>query len=116
MTQRALGSSIGVDKSTMVLLLDDFEANEYVKRVRHPYHRRAFLLGATDAGRSAQKRAIELLDAVAEAANIGERRPQLLHRLTMDARIQPRDQRAEHHHQVMTRRAKAPRAPKTATP
>jgi DNA-binding MarR family transcriptional regulator len=66
MTQRALGTSIGVDRSTMVLLLDDLESKGLIARVRHPGDRRAFLIEPTAAGRSAQKRALELLDECEE--------------------------------------------------
>jgi DNA-binding MarR family transcriptional regulator len=66
MTQRALGASIGVDRSTMVILLDDLEGKGLVTRVRHPDDRRAFLIEPTEAGRSAQRRALELLDQCEE--------------------------------------------------
>jgi DNA-binding MarR family transcriptional regulator len=62
MTQRSLGASIGVDRSTMVVLLDDLEKKGFIARVRHPGDRRAFLIEPTDAGRSAQRRALDLLD------------------------------------------------------
>jgi len=62
MTQRALGASIGVDKSTMVGLLDELEGKGLVRRSRHPQDRRAFMIEPTDAGIAAQKRALQLLD------------------------------------------------------
>ena len=62
MTQRALGAWIGVDKSTMVALLDALEGKGLVRRARHPRDRRAFLIEPTDAGVAAQKRALQLLD------------------------------------------------------
>lgn len=62
MTQRALGASIGVDRSTMVVLLDDLEGKGLVRRARHPEDRRAFLIEPTEAGVAAQKRALQLLD------------------------------------------------------
>lgn len=61
MTQRALGASIGVDKSTMVVLLDELEGKGLVRRSRHPQDRRAFLIEPTGAGIAAQKRALQLL-------------------------------------------------------
>jgi len=66
MTQRALGASIGVDRSTMVILLDELEGKGYVRRVRHPDDRRAFLIEPTSAGVSAQRQALKLLDACEE--------------------------------------------------
>ena len=62
MTQRAMGATLGVDKSTMVLLLDDLEAKGLVNRIRHPEDRRAFLIEPTAAGISAQRRALGLLE------------------------------------------------------
>lgn len=62
MTQRALGASIGVDKSTMVGLLDELEGKGLVRRSRHPQDRRAFMIEPTHAGIAAQKRALQLLD------------------------------------------------------
>lgn len=66
MTQRALGASIGVDRSTMVVLLDELEAKGFVRRARHPEDRRAFLIEPTDPGVAAQKRALQLLDKCEE--------------------------------------------------
>lgn len=66
MTQRSLGASIGVDKSTMVGLLDELEGKGLVRRSRHPQDRRAFLIEPTDAGIAAQKRALQLLDRCEE--------------------------------------------------
>src|SRR5215471_18505314 len=56
MTQRAMGATLGIDKSTMVLLLDDLEAKGLVNRIRHPEDRRAFFIEPTAAGISAQQR------------------------------------------------------------
>ncbi|MBO0686370.1 MAG: MarR family transcriptional regulator [Candidatus Dormibacteraeota bacterium] len=62
MSQRALGETIGVDRTTMVALVDDLERRGYVERHRDPEDRRAFLIQPTEAGAAAQKRAVELLD------------------------------------------------------
>ena len=62
MSQRALGETIGVDRTTMVALVDDLERRGYVERHRDPEDRRAFLIKPTTAGAAAQRRAVELLD------------------------------------------------------
>ena len=62
MTQKDLGIALGIDRTTMVALLDDLEENGYVRRQRHPADRRAFLIQPTDAGRRAQAAAVRILD------------------------------------------------------
>ena len=62
MTQKDLGNALGIDRTTMVALLDDLEENGYVHRQRHPGDRRAFLIQPTDAGRRAQAAAVQILD------------------------------------------------------
>lgn len=47
MTQKDLGNALGIDRTTMVALLDDLEENGYVRRQRHPSDRRAFLIQPT---------------------------------------------------------------------
>jgi DNA-binding MarR family transcriptional regulator len=81
MSQRALGDTLGVDRTTMVALLDDLEARGYVERRRHPDDRRAFLIQPTAAGEAAQRRAVELLDECERSYLAGfspEERRQLL--------------------------------------
>jgi DNA-binding MarR family transcriptional regulator len=62
MTQRALGDALRVDRTTMVVLIDDLEERGLVVRKRHPRDRRAFLVCPTDAGRAAKAAAIRILD------------------------------------------------------
>jgi len=62
MTQKALGDTLGIDRTTMVALLDDLEDKGYVARQRHPRDRRAFLVYPTDAGRAAKVAAVQILD------------------------------------------------------
>jgi DNA-binding MarR family transcriptional regulator len=66
MTQRELGETIGVDRTTMVTLLDDLEAKGFAERRRNPSDRRAFLIYPTKRGISAQKRGLQVLDEVAD--------------------------------------------------
>jgi DNA-binding MarR family transcriptional regulator len=62
MTQKALGEVLGIDRTTMVSLLDDLEGKGYVTRRRHPRDRRAFLVHPTESGRSAKVAAVRILD------------------------------------------------------
>jgi MarR family transcriptional regulator, lower aerobic nicotinate degradation pathway regulator len=62
MTQKALGNALGIDRTTMVALLDDLEGKGYVARQRNPRDRRAFLVHPTDSGRAAKAAAVRILD------------------------------------------------------
>lgn len=62
MTQKALADALGIDRTTMVSLLDDLEDKGYVTRQRHPRDRRAFLVHPTDSGRAAKASAVRILD------------------------------------------------------
>lgn len=62
MTQKALGDLLGIDRTTMVALIDDLERKGLVARQRHPHDRRAFLICPTESGQAAKARAIEILD------------------------------------------------------
>jgi DNA-binding MarR family transcriptional regulator len=62
MTQKDLAGALGIDRTTMVALLDDLEAKGFATRQRHPHDRRAFLVHPTDAGRHAQAAAVQILD------------------------------------------------------
>jgi DNA-binding MarR family transcriptional regulator len=62
MTQQALADALGIDRTTMVALLDDLEGKGYVARQRHPRDRRAFLVHPTDTGRTAKAAAVRILD------------------------------------------------------
>jgi MarR family transcriptional regulator, lower aerobic nicotinate degradation pathway regulator len=62
MTQKALADALGIDRTTMVALLDDLQDKGYVTRERHPRDRRAFLVLPTDSGRAAKAAAVRILD------------------------------------------------------
>lgn len=62
MTQKALADALGIDRTTMVALLDDLEDKRYVIRQRHPRDRRAFLVHPTGSGRTAKAAAVKILD------------------------------------------------------
>ncbi len=52
LAQVEMSERLGVDRNTMVLLLDDLEAGALVTRRRDPRDRRAHLVSLTDAGRA----------------------------------------------------------------
>jgi DNA-binding MarR family transcriptional regulator len=62
MTQKALADALGIDRTTMVALLDDLEDKGLVARQRHPRDRRAFLVHPTSSGRAAKAAAVGILD------------------------------------------------------
>jgi DNA-binding MarR family transcriptional regulator len=62
MTQKALGEALGIDRTTVVTLLDELASMGYIARQRHPRDRRAFLVVPTAAGRDAKLAAIRILD------------------------------------------------------
>ena len=51
MSQVEMGERLGIDRNTMVLLLDDLEGRDLVTRRRDPRDRRAHLVSLTDGGR-----------------------------------------------------------------
>ena len=57
LSQQALGQRVGVDRTTVVAVVDDLEAAGFVQRRRNPEDRRAYALEATSAGRSWQAKA-----------------------------------------------------------
>lgn len=57
LTQQALGSRIGLDRTTMVALVDGLEAAAFVVRQRRPEDRRAYALRVTPQGRRTLARA-----------------------------------------------------------
>ena len=62
MTQKALGTALRIDRTTMVALVDDLEARGLAERRRHPRDRRAFLITVTAPGQRAKTAAIGILD------------------------------------------------------
>ena len=66
LTQIELATTMAVDRTAMVYLLDDLEQRALVERVRSPQDRRAFLIHLTPGGRDAQRRAAAALTGAAE--------------------------------------------------
>jgi DNA-binding MarR family transcriptional regulator len=63
LSQQAIGELLRIDRTTMVALIDDLEQKGYVKRERNPDDRRAYVITLTAAGRRAQVRAEDAVDA-----------------------------------------------------
>ncbi|GIF76780.1 MarR family winged helix-turn-helix transcriptional regulator [Asanoa siamensis] len=67
LTQRQLIDLVGVDKSTLVRIIDQLEEQRLAVRTRDPHDRRAFQVTITDHGRQ------RLAAADTAAAEVGER-------------------------------------------
>jgi DNA-binding MarR family transcriptional regulator len=70
-SQQRLAARIGVDRTTMVALIDALEEKELVSRRRDPTDRRAYIVEATPAGRKTLQgalRAVKLAEQQALAA------------------------------------------------
>jgi DNA-binding MarR family transcriptional regulator len=65
-TQTELARSVGVDKTTMVVTVDDLEAAGLAERVASPHDRRARVIRVTLAGERKVAEANEILDRVRE--------------------------------------------------
>jgi DNA-binding MarR family transcriptional regulator len=62
MTQQELGQRIGIDRTTIVGIVDGLDEAGFVDRRRSPADRRAYLLTPTTAGKRAQQRGGKLVD------------------------------------------------------
>jgi len=63
MTQRELGQRLGIDRTTIVAVVDGLDEKSLVERRRSPADRRAYLLTLTPSGEHAQQRGQRLVDA-----------------------------------------------------
>jgi DNA-binding MarR family transcriptional regulator len=83
LSQQAIGERLRIDRTTMVSLIDDLERAGYVKRERNRDDRRAYVITLTAAGRKAQARAEDAVDAHALQffGRLSEDERQELHRL-----------------------------------
>ena len=80
-TQRALGSLLRVDPTTMVWIIDHLEKAGLVQRGRHPKDRRAHLVELSPAGRKVYERA---------SKHLGELEEEFLAPLTKTERVELR--------------------------
>ena len=67
LTQIELATTMSIDRTAMVYLLDELEEQSLVERVRHPRDRRAFLIHLTDGGRDVRRQAAAALAGAADA-------------------------------------------------
>lgn len=63
MTQQELGQRLGIDRTTVVTVVDGLDEKGLVERGRSPADRRAYRLTLTSSGRHAQQRGQRLVDA-----------------------------------------------------
>ncbi len=63
--QQGLGEQLGIDRTTVVELIDELERQGVVERRRNPADRRSYALHLTAKGRSVQKRASRAFDEAA---------------------------------------------------
>lgn len=66
LSQHELGEQLGIDRTTVVELIDELERKRVVERRRNPDDRRSYLLTLTPKGRTFQKRAARAFDAAAD--------------------------------------------------
>jgi DNA-binding MarR family transcriptional regulator len=66
LTQIELATTMSIDRTAMVYLLDELEEQSLVERVRHPQDRRAFLIHLTADGQAVQRRAATALAGAAD--------------------------------------------------
>ena len=65
-SQHALGDQLGIDRTTMVELIDELESQGIVVRRRNASDRRSYALSLTPKGRTVQKRAARAFDGAAD--------------------------------------------------
>src|SRR5438132_14067287 len=65
-SQQELGEQLGIDRTTVVELIDELERKGVVVRRRNPSDRRSYALSLTPKGRTVQKRAARAFDGAAE--------------------------------------------------
>ena len=66
LTQIELATIMSIDRTAMVYLIDELEAQTLAERVRSPQDRRAFLIHLTPGGRRAQRKAATALAGAAD--------------------------------------------------
>ena len=67
-SQQRLAGRIGVDRTTMVALIDSLEEKRLVNRRRDPSDRRAYIVEATSAGRKILQRALKAVQLAEQQA------------------------------------------------
>ena len=65
-SQQSLGEQLGIDRTTVVELIDQLEEQGVVVRRRNPIDRRSYALHLTPKGKTVQKRAARAFDGAAD--------------------------------------------------
>ena len=65
-SQQELGEQLGIDRTTVVELIDELERQGVVERRRNPADRRSYALHLTARGKPVQRRAAKAFDAAAD--------------------------------------------------
>jgi DNA-binding MarR family transcriptional regulator len=65
-SQQEIGEQLGIDRTTMVEIVDELERQGIVRRERSANDRRSYAVTLTRGGKVKQKRAAEAFDAAAE--------------------------------------------------
>ncbi len=65
-SQQSLGEQLGIDRTTVVELIDQLEEQGVVVRRRNPVDRRSYALHLTPKGKTVQKRAARAFDGAAD--------------------------------------------------
>ena len=65
-SQQEIGEQLGIDRTTMVEIVDELERQGIVRRERSALDRRSYAVTLTPGGKAKQKRAAEVFDAAAE--------------------------------------------------
>jgi len=65
-SQQAIGERLGIDRTTVVEIIDELESQGVVVRKRNPADRRSYALNLTPNGKVVQKRAARVFDGAAE--------------------------------------------------
>jgi DNA-binding MarR family transcriptional regulator len=65
-SQQEIGEMLGIDRTTMVEIVDELEKQGIVRRERSPHDRRSYAVTLTTSGRAKQKRAAQAFDAAAD--------------------------------------------------
>jgi len=65
-SQQEIGEQLGIDRTTMVEIVDELERQGIVRRERSANDRRSYAVTLTPGGKVKQKRAAEAFDAAAE--------------------------------------------------
>ena len=65
-SQQEIGEQLGIDRTTMVEIVDELEKQGIVRRERSTHDRRSYAVTLTTSGKAKQKRAFEAFDAAVD--------------------------------------------------